>query len=155
MIDRLKWCGIVLAVVYLAACRPALIPPPPDVTPPPAERPESPAPAPAPSPETVENELHRRNQVATALTTRGRRLMETGQVDAAIRLFEQALSQSPHHGAAYFYLAEAWLRKDSVTQARAFHDQAALYLRDEPAWQNRLKRQNRTIVRRLSELVIP
>ena len=151
MIYKLKWCGILLAVFYLAACRPVLIAPPPDVAPPSTGLPESPL----PSPEALEDELKQRERVAAALTTRGRKLMETGRVDAAIRLFEQALSQSPHYGPGYFYLAEAWLGKNSVTQARTFHDQAALYLPAEPAWQNRLDRQGRIIKQRLSELIIP
>jgi len=140
------------ALVLLFACRPAVIVPPPETAPPPAERPES---TPRPSPGAVERELHRREQVAAALTDEGRRLLDSGRVDGAIRIFEQAVSQSPHYGPAYFYLAEAWMDKSNGPQAKAFHDQAVLYLQGRPEWGARLERQQIEIDRTVSGLSLP
>jgi len=148
-------CKILLmaaALVLLSACRPAVIAPPPETAPPPAERP---APTPRPSPDAVERELHRREQVAAALSDEGRRLLNSGRVDGAIRIFEQAVSQSPHFGPAYFYLAEAWMDKNNGPQAKAFHDQAVLYLRGQPEWAPRLERQQIEIDRKVSGLSLP
>jgi hypothetical protein len=150
-----EWRILALAVVLglLVACRPAVIVPPPETAPPSTERPEPTLPT--PSPDAVQKELHRREQVAAALTDQGRRLLMDGQVDGAIRIFEQAVSQSPHYGPAYFYLAEAWMDKHSGPQARAFHDQASLYLQGQPEWASRLERQQIEIDREVSGLSLP
>lgn len=153
MLTEWRWCGVVVAVMLLFACRPAIIAPPPAMKAPPSG---VRAPVPPPQrPEAVQDELHHREQVAAALTDQGRKLLEAGQEDKAIRLFEQALSQSPHYGPGYYYLAESWLQKNNGTQARAFHDQAELYLQDQPTWRARLDRQQKNIERSISELVIP
>lgn len=153
MITEWRWCGVVAAVMLLFACRPAVIAPPPAMKPPSSGVPAS---VPPPQqPEAVKDELHHREQVAAALTDQGRKLLEAGQGDKAIRLFEQALSQSPHYGPGYYYLAESWLQKNNGTQARAFHDQAALYLQDQPTWRARLDRQQKKIEQNISGLVIP
>jgi len=148
-----RWCGVFVAVMLLSACRPAVIAPPPVMEPPPSET-HAPVP-PSQQPEAVKDELLHREQVAAALTEQGRKLLEAGQVDKAIRIFEQALSQSPHYGPGYYYLAESWLQKNNGTQARAFHDQAELYLHDQSTWRTRLDRQQKKIERSISELVIP
>ena len=150
-----EWKVRIVAVGFMVlfACRPAVIVPPPETPPPPAERP---APTPSvPSPDAVEKELNSREQVAAVLTDQGRGLLKTGRVDGAIRLFEQAVSQSPHYGPAYFYLAEAWMAKNNGPQARAFHDQAALYLQGQPDWAARLERQQIEIDRQVSGLSLP
>jgi tetratricopeptide (TPR) repeat protein len=148
---RYGW--VAAALLLLSACRPALIVPPPATAPPSTQNRES-APVPPP-PGAVENELHRREEMAATLTDQGRRHLEAGRVDAAIRLFEQAVSQSPHYGPGYYYLAEAWLEMNNGPQARAFHDQAKLYLHDQAAWCDRLERQSIKIARKVSGLSIP
>ena len=150
--ERKAWimAGVLL---LLFACRPAVIAPPPETTPPPTERPQ-PKP-PIPPSDAVEEELNRREQVAAALTEQGRRMLAGGRADGAIRLFEQAVSQSPHYGPAYFYLAEAWMAKNNGPQARAFHDQATLYLQGQPDWASRLERQKIEIDREVSGLSLP
>jgi hypothetical protein len=150
-----EWKILILAValMLLFACRPAVIVPPPETPPPSIEQP--PPSPPMPSPDAVEKELKRREQVAAALTDQGHRLLMNGQVDGAIRVFEQAVSQSPHYGPAYFYLAEAWMDKHSGPQARAFHDQATLYLQEQPEWASRLERQQIEIDREVSGLSLP
>jgi len=139
--------------MLLSACRPAVIAPPPTMEPPPPEvrEPEPPS----QRPEAVRDELRQREQVAAALTAQGRQRLDAGQIDSAIRIFEQALSQSPHYGPGYYYLAESWLRKNNGSQALAFHDQAELYLRDQPAWRVRLDHQQIEIERSISGLAIP
>lgn len=145
---RGQWIGIIAGLLLLSACRPAVMaPPPPTETPKPAP--------PARSPEAVDDELHRRDQVAAALTEQGRAHLAAGRVDAAMRIFEQALAQSPHFGPAYFYLAQCWFRKGNGTQAYAFHGQADLYLPPNRAWRDRLRHQKQAFDARFSALVIP
>ena len=153
MITEMRWRGIVAVILLFSACRPAVIAPPPAIEPPLPEVRE-PTPTSQP-PEAVKDELLRREQVAAALTDQGRHRLDAGQVDKAIRIFEQAVSQSPYYGPGYFYLAESWLRKNNGTQARAFHEQAELYLHDQPAWRSRLEVQQTKIERSISGLVIP
>jgi tetratricopeptide (TPR) repeat protein len=151
-----EWKTWIVAAGFLLlfACRPAVIVPPPDKTPPPST--ERPAPIPpVPSPDAVEKELTSREQVAAVLTDQGRGLLNTGRVDGAIRLFEQAVSQSPHYGPAYFYLAQAWMAKNNGPQARVFHDQARLYLKGQAEWAARLERQQIEIDRQVSGLSLP
>lgn len=153
MIARWKCVGVAAVLLLLSACRPARIAPPPDTQTP---APTVPEPKPAtPSPGAIEKELERREQVAAALTDQGRQLLSNGRLDAAIRVFEQAVSQSPQYGPAYFYLAETWLKKNNGPQARAFHEQAALYLQDQTAWAHRLERQEIEIARSISGLSLP
>jgi tetratricopeptide (TPR) repeat protein len=144
---------MVVSLMLFFACRPAVITPPSPLEPP-SSGVRAPGPPPE-RPEAVKNELHQREQVAAALTAQGRQRLDAGQVDKAIRIFEQALSQSPHYGPGYYYLAESWLRKNNGSQARAFHDQAQLYLHEQPAWRMRLERQQKEIERGVSELAIP
>lgn len=153
MITEWRWCGVVVAVMLLSACRPAVLAPPPDTAAPPSGAHERVPPT--QRPEAVQDELRHRERVAAALTAQGRQRLKAGQVDNAIRIFEQALSQSPHYGPGYYYLAEAWLQKNNATQARAFHSQAELYLHDQPTWRVRLDRQQKEIEQSISELVIP
>ena len=51
------------------------------------------------------------------LTEQGRRLVEAGKSDQAIRVLEQAISLNPDNGQNYYYLAEAWLSKGVITEA--------------------------------------
>lgn len=140
---------LAVGLLFLSACRPAVMAPPPA----PSDVPE-PRPAARP-PEAVDDELRRRDQVAASLTEQGRAQLAAGQVDAAMRVFEQALSQSPHYGPAYYYLAQCWYRKGNGSQAYAFHGQADLYLPRDPVWRDRLRRQKKTFDARFSALIIP
>jgi tetratricopeptide (TPR) repeat protein len=148
-----KWGWIVFGILLFSACRPAILAPPPVLEPPPAES-EAPSPDAMP-PEAVQDELSRRAKVAAALTDQGRQLLEAGRVDQAIRIFEQALSQSAYYGPGYYYLAESWLQKDNGTQALAFHEQAALYLSDQPVWGERLNGQQKRIEQMISRRSLP
>jgi len=153
MRSKVRRCLAAVLFMLVFACRPMVMPPPPASEPPPPAVPE--APEESEAPEAVRDELHRREGVAAALTEQGRAFLAEGQVDSAIRFFEQALAQSPHFGPGYYYLAASWLQKDNAPQARVFHDQARLYLHSQPAWQARLDTQDRSITQKMSELVIP
>jgi tetratricopeptide (TPR) repeat protein len=148
MISRWTWVSLVLAIVLMSACRPAVIrSPQPGAVPEPAPEVRPPA--------AVDDELRGRDRVAAALTEQGQAHLKAGRVDAAMRLFEQALAQSPHFGPAYFYLAECWYQKGNSTQAYAFHGQADLYLSEDRAWRERLRGQKTAFDNRFSALIIP
>lgn len=79
------------------------------------------------------------------LTEQARVLLESGKVDDAISTLERAINLNPSNGRNYYYLAEAWLRKGNPSQAREFNRLAAIYLRDEPEWINRVDNQKERI----------
>ena len=72
-------------------------------------------------------------------------LLESGNVDDAITTLERAMNVNPSNGQNYYYLAEAWLTKGNLSQAREFNRLAAMYLRDDPDWMNRVKAQQERI----------
>lgn len=146
---RRPWTWLAVGLLLWGACRPAVV-----RRPPPGEGP-APAPPVARPPEVVDEELRRRDRVASALTDQGRAHLKEGRVDAAIRILEQALAQAPHFGPAYFYLAECWYQKGNGSQAYAFHGQADLYLSDDRVWRDRLRRQKTAFDQRFSDLRIP
>lgn len=79
------------------------------------------------------------------LTEQARILLESGKVDDAITTLERAMNVNPSNGQNYYYLAEAWLKKGNPSQAREFNRLAAMYLKDEPGWMNRIKDQQERI----------
>jgi tetratricopeptide (TPR) repeat protein len=79
------------------------------------------------------------------LTEQARVLLESGKVDDAITTLERALNVNPSNGQNYYYLAEAWLKKGNPSQAREFNRLAAMYLRNDPDWMNRIKDQEARI----------
>jgi tetratricopeptide (TPR) repeat protein len=79
------------------------------------------------------------------LTEQARVLLESGRVDDAITTLERALNVNPSNGQNYYYLAEAWLKKGNPSQAREFNRLAAMYLRDDPGWVNRVRDQEERI----------
>ncbi len=138
-----RWFYLMLAAMLLVACKSTVSPPTGAI---PGQRPPD-AGVPPSDPAPDEDAGREREQAARALTDRGRTLMADGQIDPAMRLFEQALSLAPRYGPGYYYLAEAWMAKNNWPQARAFHRQAALYLEDNSAWKGRVARQRRRIDR--------
>ena len=68
------------------------------------------------------------------LTDQGRRLLEAGKADHAIRVFEQAISLNPSNGQNYYYLSEAWLTKGFVNEAREFNRLAESHLENDRDW---------------------
>jgi predicted Zn-dependent protease len=79
------------------------------------------------------------------LTEQARILLENGKVDDAITTLERAMNVNPSNGQNYYYLAEAWLKKGNLTQAREFNRLAAMYLRHEAGWMDRVNDQQQRI----------
>jgi len=138
---RVRLLGAAI-LLLLSACR-TVLPPPEPLPPTPPARPETIPPPSMPSPDTESVRL--REQAAETLTASGRQELQQGHPDAALRLFEQAVSLSPHYGPGHYYLAEAWLAKGNAPQARQFHRLAALYLEKDASWRTRLADQARRL----------
>lgn len=77
------------------------------------------------------------------LTHSGKRLLESGQPDDAIRVLEQAVSIDPSNGQNYYYLTEAWLSKgkENVSQAEEFNHLAGMYLQSDEKWMEKVTSQ--------------
>lgn len=119
--------------------------------------PQSPSSLPSPPPPSAEpvvqegdqarpsQEDNRRALASLRLTEQARGLLESGRVDDAIRTLERAMNVNPLNGQNYYYLAEAWLKEGNLSQATEFNRLAAIYLRDDPTWTNRVKDQQERI----------
>lgn len=79
------------------------------------------------------------------LISQARALIEKNRLDAAIALLERSVNLHPQDGQAYYYLAEAWLKKGNIHQAEEFHRLAGIYLQNNPKWSLRLKIQRQKI----------
>ncbi len=101
---------------------------PPEKPVPPTEtvKPEEPA---QPNPRVI---------ASLQLTEQGRRFLEAGKPDHAIRVLEQAISLHPHNGQNYYYLAEAWMMKDVASEAKKFNRLAEMQLKEDKAWMERV-----------------
>jgi tetratricopeptide (TPR) repeat protein len=85
---------------------------------------------------------------ALQLTDQGRMFLENNQPDNAIGILERALNLNPDNGRNYYYLAEAWLMKWNIGQAKEFNRLAEIYLKDDSEWLNRVKLQRERIKER-------
>lgn len=123
--------GIAIACLLSMALAGCMKPMPPEKPAPPSEtvQPEKPTP---PSPRVV---------ASLQLTEQGRRLLEQGKADNAIRVLEQAISLYPDNGQNYYYLAEAWLKKEVAAEAKKFNQLAEMHLKDDTEWMNRVAQQ--------------
>ncbi|HOC37704.1 MAG TPA: tetratricopeptide repeat protein, partial [Thermodesulfobacteriota bacterium] len=54
------------------------------------------------------------------LTEQGKMLLDRNKPDDAIAVFERAIQLNPGSGQNYFYVAEAWIMKGTMDQAREF-----------------------------------
>jgi tetratricopeptide (TPR) repeat protein len=144
----------IFAVLFLlSACAPVVsVSPPPPAEKAPAETAEAPSgdtpkeavPEADAQPETDTRETapakpNPRALAALELTEQGRAMIADNRPDDAIRVLEQAINLHPKNGQNYYYMAEAWLLKRNLPQAREFHRLAGIYLRDDTAWASRLK----------------
>jgi len=75
------------------------------------------------------------------LTDQGRRHIETGEADSAIRVLEQAISLNPANGQNYYYLSEAWLMKGFAAKAGQFNRLAESHLTGDKDWEKLVIRQ--------------
>jgi Tfp pilus assembly protein PilF len=93
---------------------------------------------------TVREEVRQpgpREKASLELTHEGRRLLNAGKPDNAIRLLEQAIGLDPNNGQCYYYLAEAWMKKGVFSEAKEFNTLALSYLKDDIDWQGRVQMQ--------------
>ena len=81
------------------------------------------------------------------LTDQGRRHIETGEADSAIRVLEQAISLNPGNGQNYYYLSEAWLMKGFAAEARQFNGLAESHLTGDRDWEKLVTRQAERITK--------
>lgn len=81
------------------------------------------------------------------LTDQGRRYVDTGDADRAIRVLEQAISLNPNNGQNYYYLSEAWLMKGFAAEARQFNSLAESHLTGDKDWEKLVTRQAERILR--------
>jgi hypothetical protein len=88
-----------------------------------------------------------RAHASLRVTDQGRQLLLGGQVEEAISVLERATGMNPDNGEAYYWLAEAWLKKGNPKQALEYHHQAWLRLRTQPAWNGRLRDQRERMQR--------
>ena len=103
------------------------------------------SPPPPPAVQEVEPEASQepdpRTLASLQLTGQGRRLVEAGKTDQAIRILEQAISLNPDNGENYYYLAEAWLRKGVMSEAKKFNQLAEIHLKHDSQWMQRVIQQ--------------
>ena len=111
---------------------------------------DRPGQAPSPGEEQVEpeqpSEPDPRTVASLQLTEQGRRLLEAGKSNQAIRVLEQAVSLDSDNGQNYYYLAEAWLMKGVASEAKEFNELAEIHLKKDNAWMKRVVRQANRIV---------
>lgn len=86
-----------------------------------------------------------RESASLQLTREGIRHLNTGKPDNAIRSFEQAIGLNPNSGQCYYYLAQAWLAKGVIPEARQFNSLAQDYLQDNAQWEKRVLEQTQRI----------
>ncbi|MBW2408630.1 MAG: tetratricopeptide repeat protein [Deltaproteobacteria bacterium] len=86
-----------------------------------------------------------RTLASLQLTEQGRRLVDVGKTDQAIRVLEQAISLNPDNGENYYYLAEAWLLKGVISEAKKFNQLAEIHLKDNDQWMQRIIQQTNQI----------
>ena len=136
---------ILMLLAFINGCVPLRQPPAslPPVPPVPKQLPPAPPPA-QPMPPAPQPPVDPRHRASLQLTDQGRTLLVQKRYDDAIRTLEQAINLYPQNGESYYYMAEAWLAKGSLSQAAEFNRLAQMYL-NNPNWSSRLNEQNRTI----------
>ncbi|MCK4729232.1 MAG: tetratricopeptide repeat protein, partial [Desulfobacterales bacterium] len=72
-------------------------------------------------------------------------LLESGDPDNAISIFERAININPTNGQNYYYLSEAWLLKGNTVQAKEFNQLAEIHLEDDREWMRRVLQQRERI----------
>jgi len=127
---------------------PVVHPTVPQPSPPEPAPPAVPQPAPTPPPAPPKAPPSPQELASLHLTDQARNLLESGRTDQAIALLERAVSLNPNNGENYYYLAEAWLRKNNIDQATEFNLLAEDYLGSDSRWAGKLLEQRDRIQRR-------
>ncbi|NIS70468.1 MAG: hypothetical protein GTO12_16440 [Proteobacteria bacterium] len=133
----LGWLALAIAGCAVTISEPPTVSPPPT----PSQTEETPSIPEGPSPRAL---------ASLQLTDQARVFLERGEPDDAIRILEHAIHLNPANGQNYFYMSEAWLMKENITQAIEFNRLAGIYLEGDSEWmarvmeqQERIKRQER------------
>nr|CBX27794.1 hypothetical protein N47_C18520 [uncultured Desulfobacterium sp.] len=79
------------------------------------------------------------------LSKQAQLLIEANKPDEAIRILERAVNLHPSGGENYYYLARAWLMKGNLSQASEYNTLAAMHLKDNPKWTQRIALQKERI----------
>ena len=95
--------------------------------------------------ELPEEKPRSREMASLHLTEQGQMLLERGKVDDAISVLERAVSIYGSNGKNYYYLAEAWLKKGNIMQAREWNRLAEMYLAGDREWSQRASEQRERI----------
>jgi predicted Zn-dependent protease len=72
-------------------------------------------------------------------------LLERGKIDDAINVLERAVSIYGANGKNYYYLAEAWVKKGNLMQAKEWNRLAEVYLAEDREWSKRASEQRERI----------
>ena len=95
--------------------------------------------------ELPEEKPRSREMASLHLTEQGQMLLERGRVDDAISVLERAVSIYGSNGKNYYYLAEAWLKKGNIVQAKEWNRLAEMYLTGDREWSQRASEQRERI----------
>jgi len=82
-----------------------------------------------------------RARASLQLTEQGRRLVDAGKPDQAIRVLEQAISLNSDNGQNFYYLSQAWLLKGVISEAKKFNQLAEIHLKHDARWMQRVIQQ--------------
>jgi tetratricopeptide (TPR) repeat protein len=83
---------------------------------------------------------------ALRLTDQAEQSLDARKPDQAIRILERAVNLDPNNGRNFYFLAEAWLMKGVIGQAREFNRLAGIYLSaEDSSWEEKVKRQKERI----------
>ncbi|HYA15366.1 MAG TPA: tetratricopeptide repeat protein [Syntrophales bacterium] len=95
--------------------------------------------------ELPEEKPHSREMASLHLTEQGQMLLERGKIDDAINVLERAVSVYGANGKNYYYLAEAWVKKGNIMQAKEWNRLAEMYLAGDREWSQRASEQRERI----------
>ncbi len=82
-----------------------------------------------------------REQASLSLIEKAISFLDENRPDDTIRVLEQAVNISPDMVENYYYLAEAWIMKGNLSQARENNDLALIYYGNDPDWLYRIEEQ--------------
>lgn len=94
-----------------------------------------------PEPEKTTQRPSPRDQAGKKLMEQGMTFLDENRPDESISSLERAITISPGRGESYYYLAEAWYMKGNYSQAKEYNSLAAIYLKDDDRWMDRIEEQ--------------